>query len=353
MNIFEYMSFNPEWFLTVPGILITAGVVLLLIALIVLITSGKKDKDEEVQNVYENDPNGTGVVNNDYNEFNQPMGQMPINQNVQTQNPVNPFGSPVQVPGFGSVNEQQMPNMSQGVINPAAQPQTLNINVPSQEQPQPAINFSSEAQPSFNPEPQVQTPVVPPVEQPQTLGVNIPAQEPVQPVNNFEQAPISNPFQPSQPVEMPSDNFSAPVQPAVEPTVNVEPVQSVQEQPQPVQPQVSIYGGASPVSNFNISNEPAKPVIYGGADPLENTAPIPKVEPAPAVPQFEAKVVEPVQEPSYVQPASFTEPAPAPVVDNLFNTFAQQPVQTTPEMPVGMNQPVDNSIRPEVETLDF
>ena len=47
MKILEFMSFNPGWFLTLPGILITSGVILLLIALILLLTSAKKEEEEE------------------------------------------------------------------------------------------------------------------------------------------------------------------------------------------------------------------------------------------------------------------------------------------------------------------
>ena len=41
------MNFDFSWFLTIPGMLITGGVLLLIIALIVLIVSGKKDKKEK------------------------------------------------------------------------------------------------------------------------------------------------------------------------------------------------------------------------------------------------------------------------------------------------------------------
>ena len=47
MNITEFMSFDLEWFTTVPGILITGGVVVLLIALILFIASNKNDKNKQ------------------------------------------------------------------------------------------------------------------------------------------------------------------------------------------------------------------------------------------------------------------------------------------------------------------
>ena len=47
MNFLEYMSFDPSWFTSLPGILITLGVVVLLIALIVLLAGGKDKKENE------------------------------------------------------------------------------------------------------------------------------------------------------------------------------------------------------------------------------------------------------------------------------------------------------------------
>ena len=48
------MSFDLNWFTTVPGIFITVGVVLLVIALILLIVTGRKSKKEKKMT-------GTGV----------------------------------------------------------------------------------------------------------------------------------------------------------------------------------------------------------------------------------------------------------------------------------------------------
>ena len=48
------MSFNFKWFTTIPGILITAGVVLLIVAFVLLILTGKKSKKEK-KNMANND----------------------------------------------------------------------------------------------------------------------------------------------------------------------------------------------------------------------------------------------------------------------------------------------------------
>src|SRR5699024_9385403 len=41
-----HMNFSLDWFLSIPGLLITGGVLLLLIALIILIVTSRKKKDK-------------------------------------------------------------------------------------------------------------------------------------------------------------------------------------------------------------------------------------------------------------------------------------------------------------------
>ena len=53
------MNLNFSWFLTLPGILISSGVVLLILALILLFVKGKKSKKEKA----EMDVNGTATQN--------------------------------------------------------------------------------------------------------------------------------------------------------------------------------------------------------------------------------------------------------------------------------------------------
>ena len=40
------MNFSLDWFLSIPGLLITGGVLLLFIALIILIVTGKNKKED-------------------------------------------------------------------------------------------------------------------------------------------------------------------------------------------------------------------------------------------------------------------------------------------------------------------
>ena len=43
------MNFDMSWFTTVPGLMITGGVILLIVALVILIVTGKKSKKEKAK----------------------------------------------------------------------------------------------------------------------------------------------------------------------------------------------------------------------------------------------------------------------------------------------------------------
>ena len=80
------MNFSLSWFTSTPGLLITGGVVLLIIALIILIMNGKKTKAE------------IKSANKDINQssgFNSPSMAMPISNNMS------PMGMEVQNQQFG------------------------------------------------------------------------------------------------------------------------------------------------------------------------------------------------------------------------------------------------------------
>ena len=137
--------------------------------------------------------------------------------------------------------------------------------------------------------------------------------------------------------EIKVETLDAPVAPAVEPVPVapvVEPVAPVVE-PTPVapaQPAPTVYGGVSPeVGNVTIEEKPRE--IYGGANPLENTAPIPTAEVNNAV-QAAAPVVEPTPVAPVVAPVQ-----PAPVVE--------------PVAPAQPAAPVIEPPKEEIEKLEF
>lgn len=308
MKVLEFMSFNPGWFLTVPGILITAGVILLLIALILLLTSGKKE-EEKVEEV-----------------------AVPVNPVIEPQQPQTV--EPVAVP--------QMPVEN---IEPT-------ISIPTVEQSVAAKPVS---------EPVAEPSVAPVFETP-----NIPT---VTPVEEIKEEPKIEIFEPTveSPTVIPVVDFEAPVSNVISEVEEVK-VEQVE-----VKPAVSIYGGVSPVKD--IFSQPEQPkVIYGGADPLENTAPIPKVEIAPTVPSVAD--VTPIMEPATpeipvtqtaVMDNSVTATIPAAPTLSFEDIEPAKPVMSevapvsalfeTPAAPVSESVPeasvISNSVKEEVETLDF
>lgn len=290
MKILEFMSFNPGWFLTLPGILITSGVILLLIALILLLTSAKKEEEEE----------NVSPANN----F--------TTTNVET--PVAPEPVQINVPEAPVQEEIKPPVVEQPTIQPVQ-----NIVEPQMAQQPPIANMgagildiaNNNTKPVVE---EVATPVK--VETPGILNIG----ESTVPVQ-------------TQPEEIPSININNVVPPAETPVINPTPVVNatpvvpqapVQEEvkkvitTEPVQP-VSIYGGVSPTIDIKKENlQPEKTVIYGGADPLENTAPIPTVAhpaystvvptPQPATPGVnEAKLVDPIATPEVVGGAAIVD----------------------------------------------
>lgn len=273
MKILEFMSFNPGWFLTLPGILITSGVILLLIALILLLTSAKKEEEEE---------NVSPANNFATTNVETPVAPEPVQINVPqapVQNIVEPqMAQQPTIANMGAGILDIANNNTKPVVEEAATPAKaetpgiLNIGestVPEQTQPEeiPSININN---------------VVPPVETPVINPTPVVNATPIVP--------------------------QAPVQEEVKPVINTEPVQPV-----------SIYGGVSPTIDINKENlQPEKTVIYGGADPLENTAPIPTVThpaystviptPQPATPKVsEAKLVDPIATPEVVGGAAIVD----------------------------------------------
>lgn len=291
MKILDFMSFNVEWFLTTQGMLITGGVLLLLIALIILLTSGKKEDDTDPTTDI-----ASAVVANDFginaaipSQVEQPQVVVPEIPTLEPVAPVTPISQP---------EVSQPVNLGMGIADMAPMSQPVSQSPVGVVNPEPTLE---------------QQPVVPPVleinpvpAQPEVIAQDMPTFEPVAPVvEPTPVAPSISEINIPDPIAIANANVEE--VPTIQPVVEqpVEPVQSI-----PQQPAVSIYGGVNPTQDIFKPAESVKPVIYGGADPLENTGAIPKVDIAPVVeqPAPEAKVVEPV-----VQTPLFSETA---VVNN-------------------------------------
>jgi len=306
MNICA-IAFSLEWFTTIPGMLITGGVILLLIAFIMLIVGSSKGKKK--------------------NKGGAAQSVADTNAAVPSAEASGVVASEAVMPSMPTVEDQAV---------------TSNNSVDSVATSEPMGPITESVAP---------TTVVPEVATVQTPAVEAPTVEPV--VNPIPTVDIP-PIVPATPVESPIPT----VEPVV-PTETIEPVvaEPVLETPDALnleKTSVNIYGGASVVPNVPVQEE-ARP-IYGGANPLDATQNLPKmdvhhepysggqdvVNPIPTVdvvpaPQ-EAPVVEaPVQEP--VQP---------PVVEAIPVVEPTAPV-ATPEV---VNQPVEVVAPAEIPVIE-
>ena len=249
MRIFEIMSFDPSWFLTIPGLLITGGVFLLLVALIVFITTSKKEKGANVDPTVEGsiplvegpDNVNNGMVNESVpNNMNAGFANMPMD-NMAGMGVVN--NPNINAMGMNNMNNNI--NQMDGVNNTPVMPEynvgNLN-NTPSYEQPQVA------------PTPDV----------------------PVMPTNtNIEFSGV------------PGVTINDTVDPEMKPVIDLGTVSPNPVVDFPASTESSISQPTPVVENNSINNvnstfvnhesQTVNRPIYGGANPLENTASIPTV----------------------------------------------------------------------------
>ena len=286
MNI----AFSTEWFLTIPGILITCGVILLIIALIMFIvgsTKGKKNKE-------------------------MPKVEAPVGA-VQPQ-----------------VQVQPVDNV-QPVVQPESQENSfINNDAVAVSEPMGPIEEVTPVAPVI--------PEVPVVDVPQVAPVVTEVETPVDSVSAVEIPTVVVPTPEASPVaevtpipEVPVINTEA------IPTVN-EPVVEVPEVNNLEATNVNIYGGVVPT----VEGRPVQPVeetrpIYGGADPLEATQNLPKMdvhhEPYSGGSQPVAEVAPVVPTPVEVTPIPAVvtpEVVVTPVVEPVVNE--QPAVAPTPSV---------------------
>lgn len=395
------MNFDLSWFTTIPGLFITGGVILLIIALVILIVTGRKTKKEKeaLANDSQLNPNNIqagGVAVNPAMSGVPGMSSpgMPMTPAVDANvvAPVNPMPA---IGDSANVNPMpmEMPISTPEVSVPTVDPmmgnsvmQDVNVNPVASSEPtnigsvvtEPAADPFSSA-PAATEDVAVVNPI--PTVDPmmgnstmQDVNVNpMVTSEPANVGNVVTEPVVADPFS-AAPVAM---EDAAPVNPV--PTVNqvmessvmqdvntspmvapittepvsvapiaTEPISTVQTMPEaleqsavPIEP--VIYGGANPtVSDINLNQEGTHQ-IYGGADPLQNTQPIPAIAPVtPVAPvSVEPQVTEPVmvaaETPQIVPveavaPVVTTAPEVAPVMANTVpvEQVQAQQVPTTP-----------------------
>lgn len=328
------MSLDLKWFMSVPGICLTVGVIFLLIALIMLIRSSLKakklSKEENMDMNVNASPEMVGVasVNSDVpimdasGNMVQPnvdmnMPNMGTNQNVNTNLDAN-INAPVVDPSVVSSTVSPSVNIpaNNGIdlSNNVSDFNQANVNITPPQLDSanvdvtiPQTNMETSIQPDINTNnidnnlnqninippvniPQADVNINQPVEVDMSANLNQVPQVNNDPnlVNVNMNEPMPNPIidnieVSSPPVEVipQVEAVQAPSIVSVNPQPNVNPVNNIENNNGPV-----IYGGANPVvSDVNIEPAVSNPQIYGGADPLTNTQSVPIVDTLDSLPQ--------------------------------------------------------------------
>ena len=250
-------NFDLSFFTSIPGLLITGGVLLLLIALIIFIATGSKKENK-------------GNINNASNEN---VKTPPIANNIEGNQQVSMTDQTQVVPN--QIVDQPIPSVAVNQVVSEAQPPLTQIE--PQVMVPPVVNEMPATSPAVM-SPSIEEPVVmqPPLQDTVNKyevkepglenSMNIVQPEESSQINNIteptenmsvEQAPIV-----SIVTEETSNNSFENITPEIETT------------PQQVENVVEakpIYGGVSPtVPKIDVTHEEHRP-IYGGANPLENT----------------------------------------------------------------------------------
>ena len=347
-------SFDFGWFLTAPGLLITGGILLLIIALIIFIVTGNKKgktskdvKDVQDKSVQESIIENTPAVDTNVT----PADVMPTSST-----PVSPVVN--QTP---AVTQEVNSVATSEPVTVVAQPMESSV------QNQPTMNTMNESQVSSD------------------FGVpNINSNINNNPVSGAESmSPIPNSVvAPSQPVTneaVVAQNEIQTITETVVPTVTQKTEETVKpEIPNVIQdntastsiptitetnpvveetPKVNerlIYGGASPVvPNIEVAHVEHRP-IYGGANPLDNTQSIPVAHQAStpmnnsvnsteaSIPTIEPASVAPVQNISTPQVEPSAQAQEPPKVDIP---------QVTPVAPATNNPTVETKQEPKIDSL--
>lgn len=285
-------NFDLSFFTSIPGMLITGGVLLLLIALIIFIATGskkdKKGKKGETQNVEASIDNNTVVATPtvDATVATEPVviptAETPT-QSVDTGNTVSDNSSI----NTNTVNNPvpTVENAPVEVIVKAEEPTVVQTETPQVEVPKPV------------------EPVITPMEEVQS-NINSDS-NPNEPINNVDTGNVVPPTPVvSEPVNSSNmDVAEAPTITIVDKEESTPQVEIPKEEPKP------IYGGVSPViPKIEVPGEEHRP-IYGGANPLENTGAIPTInsqEPPVVTPTIPTVEKEPTVE--TVEPVTVTAP---------------------------------------------
>lgn len=264
-------NFDLSFFTSIPGMLITGGVLLLLIALIIFIATGSKKgkKNKEIKGTAVNSNNEVAtaslVTPTDTVEVEPTVEAAPV---VDTANTIEPSVVNATPADNSMTNSSEMGSGDATVNDVNAVPTVTSLDNNTVDTP---VDNSVEVNTA--------EPVVITEANPQDVVVTPTADVITPDVNTVSNEEVATPVVESPVVE--DSNASLNVSEASAITIvdennntqtEAKSLPSVNEEPK------SIYGGSSPViPKIEIDNDAHRP-IYGGANPLENTQSIPIVD---------------------------------------------------------------------------
>lgn len=315
-------TFSLDWFMTIPGMLITGGVLFLIIALVIFIVTGNKKAKTNKEVVEAQDASKqeaiTAVTPTVEQNTVVTKEQVATPQPIVTSEPVVPT-NPVS-------------SMAEKTVPQEVEPVVFTTPIPEDVAPTPQPVFENPTSNTVDQSVPVERPTMPSVSS--VAQSTVSTQNEVTPVvPTIEQTPIVN-----QPVVP-----EIPVKEEKKETIQTPSV----DMPRP------IYGGVSPIVP-NVAHEEEHRLIYGGANPLENTQSVPIVPQRPVVTE-EVKVAVPTVEIPTVSAA----PSVATVVtpQSTDDIFANSPVTATSVTPqptepqVAVQPAVNQNQSEEIESL--
>lgn len=360
MNICD-IAFSTEWFLTIPGMLITGGVILLIIALIMLIVSSSKGKKKKASQ------NNTPAVA----DMGMSMGTPAMDAGMPVQDNMAGIGA---MPSANMGVMPEMPTVSEQMVAPQPTVEPVAPVTPTLEI-QDSVPASMPTAPEVPAMPEIPAMQMPEVNVSPSIN-EIPMAE-TTPMNSFSSNPVPEPVVPMagviSPVEQQPTAIPNPVVdiPVIEPVATVEPVVSsipnvgvVATETIPVEqpPEMNSVPAFNDLSSGNVGQnlnsfggpsvqEEARP-IYGGANPLEATQNLPKID-VHHEPYSGGRKVVPdpdIAQPSVI-PSIDTVPS-VPTVESVptSNTVVPQQINPVEINPAG-SMPMNDVVPPITEPI--
>lgn len=304
------MDFSLDWFLSIPGLLISGGVLLFLIALILLIATMVKKKKEK------NTVATATATNNEVPAQNPQAAQTAMPQATMANNSTLPEMNSPSVTG-GTIMDIPAPTMPQAVpqMPDMNANMAMNTGMPMGAQPNmamPSMDVTGGQMPAMQQpiDPTMQQPMVPPTQTPAQESMVAPT-EMTPPTVESPQAPVVEPMvQNIQPQVTPEVQPIAPIEQQAPAMPSVEPIAPIEQQA-PIMPSVEPIAPIEQQAPVMPSVEPIAPTVATPEPIAQQPVVQPEVAPTPVMP-----TVEPMGQPVTMEPT--VQPTPvevAPAMD--------------------------------------